>query len=302
MKGMKKMANIIKIEEMAKNLITEVDNIYNELNTDLQNFRIKEVKQYSKNELVKICEEDAKRIEEINKEIEYKNKELEEVVKKMNKIFKRMGEICTITNLSKLSIKKALRELDKSKKENKLLEEYKELQEEYTKIEQYKEKVNSTADCLKYLKRIIKDNIKEVKYNIIFKIAIEFFAKMDGEKITERIADSIQKEYCELFEYDIQDMYVNINTLGGIKFIVFAEQDDYKYFNYGHRFDIENGTIDAIRLTEKLDKYIIGFKLYNFNNLEKIKKIILEQNTVLYILEKLSKNINFKNIKIDVII
>lgn len=294
---LKGMENITKIEEMAKNLITEVDNIYNELNTDLKGFRVQDAKQCSNNELVKICEEDAKRIKEINKEIECKNKELEEVDSKIKKIFKRMEELRTNMKLGKFSVLKALEESEKSQKENKELEKYKELKKEYNKLDEDRKKINVKIDSLRYLKNIIEKNTKNLKYIIIFKIAEEIFSKIDGKKITKRIPPIIKKEYSELFNCDACDMNITIDTSNNRKKIQFKEG-----YDYGYNFYIEEGIINASTLIEELNKTLNGLIVYNFNNFENIKKIILVKNIINDTLKTLNIDVNFKNSEINRII
>lgn len=299
---LKGMENIKKIEEMAKNLITEVDNIYNELNTDLKGFRVQDAKQCSNNELVKICVEDVKRIEEVNKEIQYKDKELKEINSKIKKILGTMEELRTSMKLGKFSVIKALEESGKSQKENKELEKYKELKKEYNKLDEDRKKINVKIDSLRYLKNIINNNIKELKYIIIFKIAEEIFTKIDGKKITKRATTAILKKYSELFDCNTCDIYISIENIDSMKIIKFTHKDDYIAYNYSHRLYITSGIIDAVKLIEKLDNHINNIKIYSFNNIEDIKKIIIVKNKISKILQPLNNNVNSRILNIDTII
>lgn len=294
---LKGMENITKIEGMAKNLITEVDNIYNELNTDLKGFRVQDAKQCSNNELVKIYVEDVKRIEEVNKEIQCKNKELKEVNIKIKKIFNTMEELRTSMKLGKFSISKTLEEYEKSQKENKELEKYKELKKEYNKLDEDRKKINGQIDSLIYLKNIIEKNTTNLKYIIIFKIAEEIFSKIDGKKITKRIPPIIKKEYSELFNCDACDMNITIDTSNNRKKIQFKEG-----YDYGYNFYIEEGIINASTLIEELNKTLNRLIVYNFNNFENIKKIILVKNIINDTLKTLLIDVDFKNSEINRII
>lgn len=228
------------------------------------------------------------------KEVE-KMEKIQEIVKNSIEIIKEESQEIT-KQLETFKIKKAskrqLKNLAEIYREDKIrlkevdyavINKTIELEEASEKDPEKIKKLKTELNALEYMESIIYTNIGQLGYIIFFKIAIEFFKKMESKKINRKILQKIENEYtsllgvgCRGFDIRIEETILNGEKCQAITFN--NNEANYKLDGL-YKIYIFNNEINTAKVIKKLKDFCQDIELYNFgqglNGLNKFKSLTI---------------------------